>query len=225
MPADKKKKKKVSKNKSSSSMFVKVKSDDDLEQFMKSGGESNFLSLKDQDEVNVSFLKLPKNFINLRQHNINDEKGKFKASTPCIGEDECVVCEIHGYDTRPVSYAPVYVFERDKMMLFRCSPTVQKDMIKKARRNPKRWKNTIWVVSREGSGFDTVYSLDNTGRKVGDIEYEEIDEHKLFMDQYNRFVDNNVDLKKDDDDDEEDDMWSTKKKKKKKSNKSNKSKR
>lgn len=222
MPTKNKKKKKGSKKQYD--MFVTTKSDEELDKFLTEGSGGNFLALKDQDEVNVAFLAMPLDFTKLKQHNINDDGGKFKGSAPCIGEDDCAVCEAFGYDSVSVTYAPIYVFEQDKMMLFRCNATFMKEIRKKAKRSKKRWLKSIWVIGREGSGFDTSYFLDNTDKKVGTLDYEELDIYDLFLNQYNRFVENNLDLDSDDDDDDDDDMWNRRKKKSDKKKKSSKKK-
>ena len=199
-------------------MFVNFDTNDDVEKFFKSGGDNIFLSLKDEEEVNVAFLAFPlgrrelnkaeikgDTFIGLREHRMLDDKGNFIGSPPCIGDD-CRICGEYGEDAKPAYYAPLYVYEQDKMMLFRCSATFYKELSKKAKRSLSRWKKKIWVISREGTGLTTNYYLDSTDASVKKLNYEKIDFEKFFSDRYNNFVSNNVSS----DDDDVEEIWSGK---------------
>lgn len=167
--------------------------------------------LRDQEEIEVAFLEQPEDFPRFYEHRISTTgpRGSTFSLIPCTDDEKCPICRKYP-DNRPslVAYAPVYSFDNKRVQFFRCTPTTWKDMRKRAERNAQRFIRQKWIISRDGEGTDTKYTLDTDNERIPkDLEYQEEDVGDVLNRQMKfGWEQAGVGGKRSNDDDEDDDF-------------------
>ena len=138
---------------------------EDMEKKFKNSGIGDFLRVNKDDEFVIAILTQPTDWFRMQEHAISQAGGGW-TYLPCT--TKCPACaRLPDNQARWYAFIPVYVYEYNKVQLYRAPSTVITKLTSAFKRyKAKGFLSRKWIMQRFDEGGPTTYEFDRQDGKV-----------------------------------------------------------